>query len=237
MSAPARHTPARLELQRVATHVLARARAAADGRFGLRVTPGGFTTPPFGPDGIVLRMAGVALVRESRLSGATRSETAVLPGRTLRDLAAFARVDVDSPFSVGADTPPLGDADAPIELEAEAAREVTTWLETGAAGIDRVLPSARQPSVAQLWPEHFDVGIDVAVGQGRANLGASPGDAAHPEPYLYVGPWEQDRPGDPAFWNVSFGAVLGRGAVSSAVDPVSRAAEFFQRGLDLLDQA
>ena len=38
--------PTRDELQRIATHVLARARFAATGRFGLRATPGGFGTPP-----------------------------------------------------------------------------------------------------------------------------------------------------------------------------------------------
>ena len=235
MSSAAPHKGARLELQRVATHVLARARFAADGRFGLRVTPGGFTTSSFGPEGNVLRVAGVALIRESRVSGTARSETVVLPGRTLRDLAAFAGVDLAPPFSVGADTPPLGDPDAPLELDVDAAREVTTWFETGAAAIDRVMPEASEPSVAQLWPEHFDVGIDVAVGQGRANLGASPGDADHPEPYLYVGPWGQDRPGDPTFWNAPFGAVLARSAVAAAPDPVARAAAFYRRGLQLLE--
>ena len=56
--------PTRDALQRVATHVLARARFAATGRFGLRATPGGFGTPAFGDGVEVLRVAGEVLVRE-----------------------------------------------------------------------------------------------------------------------------------------------------------------------------
>ena len=48
----------------------------------------------------------------------------------------------------------------------------------------------------------------------RANLGASPGDAYEPEPYLYVGPWGPERPGDPGYWNAPFGAVLRRGELA-----------------------
>jgi hypothetical protein len=47
------------------------------------------------------------------------------------------------------------------------------------------------PSLVQLWPEHFDIAIELgseAKGR-RANYGASPGDEGHDEPYLYVGPW------------------------------------------------
>ena len=40
--------PTRDVLKRIATHVLARRRYAATGRFGLRATPGGFGTPAFG---------------------------------------------------------------------------------------------------------------------------------------------------------------------------------------------
>ena len=59
------------------------------------------------------------------------------------------------------------------------------------------------------------------------NLGASPGDAEHPEPYLYVGPW---APHEGAFWNEPFGASLGRARVES----VEAAVAFFRQGLALL---
>jgi len=51
-----------------------------------------------------------------------------------------------------------------------------------------------------LWPEHFDLAITV----DEVNYGVSPGDAAHPQPYAYVGPWTP-RTGE--FWNAPFGAL------------------------------
>ena len=51
-----------------------------------------------------------------------------------------------------------------------------------------------------LWPEHFDV----AVTEDEVNYGVSAGDAQHPTPYAYVGPWAV--PTGP-FWNAPFGAL------------------------------
>ena len=91
----------------------------------------------------------------------------------------------------------------------------------------------------QLWPEHFDLALDLAYdpadpAQRRVNLGGSPGDEHHPDPYLYVGPWTPDRPGDPTFWNAPFGAVLGADRVQLAPDSLAAATEFFRHGLDRL---
>ena len=58
------------------------------------------------------------------------------------------------------------------------------------------------------------------------NFGASPGDADHDEPYLYVGPFE---PRTGSFWNESFGASLSR----ADVPDVAAAVDFFSTGLDL----
>ncbi len=93
--------------------------------------------------------------------------------------------------------------------------------------------------MVQLWPEHFDVGCDVAVSTDRrANLGASPGDSSSDsssdEPYLYVGPWDDARPGDPAYWNAPFGAVLGYETLRAAANPQELGSTFLRRGLDLL---
>jgi hypothetical protein len=59
------------------------------------------------------------------------------------------------------------------------------------------------PSLVQLWPEHFDIAIELgSEGKGqRANYGASPGDEDHDEPYLYVGPWSGDVSGE--LWNAT----------------------------------
>jgi hypothetical protein len=56
------------------------------------------------------------------------------------------------------------------------------------------------PSLVQLWPEHFDIAFELGSGSAeRANFGASPGDPDHPEPYLYVGPWTAEVSGE--LWN------------------------------------
>jgi hypothetical protein len=57
------------------------------------------------------------------------------------------------------------------------------------------------PSLVQLWPEHFDIAIelgDEAAGK-RGTFGASPGDDRHDEPYLYVSPWTAELSGE--LWN------------------------------------
>jgi hypothetical protein len=228
----------RQDLQRVATHVLARRRHAVTGRFGLRATPGGFGTPAFGDDVEVLRVAGPALVRERG------GDAAFLPldSATLAELAAFAGVDLAPPFAVGADTPPLGDPGAPLRLDAGALEVFAGWYDLGWRALDAVVASrpAARPSVVQLWPEHFDAAVAVSFGPDegqRCNLGASPGDSTSDEPYLYVGPWGADRPGGSAYWNAPFGAVLPRPAVLAAPDPLAAAVEFFRTGLDLLGSA
>ncbi len=61
---PDGYAETRDSLHRLASHVLAPARKAVTGRIGLRATPGGFGTPPFG-DGEQLRVEGAMLVRQS----------------------------------------------------------------------------------------------------------------------------------------------------------------------------
>lgn len=98
-------------------------------------------------------------------------------------------------------------------------------------------PAALDASRTQLWPEHFDVGTTVTIGAGdadRVNLGASPGDGFHPDPYLYVGPWGSDRPGPGDYWNAPFGAVLGYADLAASDDPVAAGVAFLTAGLSHL---
>ena len=70
----------------------------------------------------------------------------------------------------------------------------------GASGrrfVTRLDVRAGQPV---LWPEHFDLAIDV----DEVNYGVSPADGYHGAPYAYVGPW---TPREGEFWNAPFGAV------------------------------
>jgi len=225
-------------LQRVAVHIVARARSQATGRFGLRVTNGGFGTPEFGDDLTRVRVSGGLLVHESGGVGGASSAATRIDGACLSDLADFADVDLAAELDVGHDTPPLGDADELLAVDDAAASALGSWYAVVAEALDRVVVGASSesaPTLVQLWPEHFDVALDLAAATGRrANVGGSPGDGFHADPYLYVGPWNSDRPGDAEYWNAPFGAVLGYRDLVGEHDPVDAAVAFFRRGIALL---
>jgi hypothetical protein len=226
-------TATRLDAQRLATHVLTRARHGVAGRIDLTPTPGGFGTPAFGPDHRVLRLDGSALIVESTGERATTRVRAV-DGATMGDLAAFAGVTLDAGYRVGTDTVELGEVDAALHIRAEWVELIGAWFALGVRILDGVLVglgSALDAGRARIWPEHFDLGTDVATPAGRVNLGASAGDGFHARPYLYVGPWDTARPGDPAYWNAPFGAVIGDDEVLTADDPVARGVDFVLDGL------
>ena len=237
-----RHDATRHTLHRIANHVLARAQFEATGLLGLRATPGGLGTTTIRPDRERIRISGGALVRESASTGGTWTRSIAIDGSTLAGLAAFADVDLAAEFSAGADTPPVGDIDESISLHAESARRIGDWYAIASQALDRLVhtaPAFSEPSLVQLWPEHFDAALDMAVDpaaptERRVNMGGSPGDGFHAAPYLYVGPWTADRPGDPAFWNAPFGAVVSYDDIAAAPDPVEIAHEFFRAGFELL---
>ena len=236
---PPEYARTRIDLHRVAVHVLAAKRFAASGRFGLRVTPGGFGTPLFGDaeHEELLRVSGEALIREHRDADGPHTTVVPLPGASLAAVAAAVEADLDPTFTVGKDTPELGDVEAALTVDPVAVAVTAATLAVGARALDRILarlgPEAT-PIVAQVWPEHFDLGLDVGVGGQRVNLGASVGDGYHDAPYVYVGPWNAERPGDPGYWNVGFGALLGYDELVAAPDPVAATVAFFDAGLGFL---
>lgn len=238
---PDRYTSTRDTMQRIAVHVVARARQQATGRFGLRVTSGGFGTPSFGDAVERVRTSRGLLVRETAGPSGTSTSAAAIDGATLAELAGLAGVDLGVELDVGHDTPEVGDVDATLVVDEPSVRTLSAWFTVVGEALD-VVAAARpdtSPSAVQLWPEHFDVAMDVAFDPSaadtrRVNLGGSPGDGFHADPYVYVGPWTDDRPGDPDFWNAPFGAVLGYAELAQADDPVSAAAAFFSEGLDRL---
>ncbi|MDP1819253.1 MAG: hypothetical protein Q8K58_05090 [Acidimicrobiales bacterium] len=221
-------------LHRLAVHVLARRRKALTGRIGLRAAAGGFATPAMGPDAEVLRTSGAWLVHE-RAGAEAGTRTLDLATATLAEAAAFAGVDLTQDHDVGADTPPVGEVAGPLAIDDAAARTLGGWYSLGWTVLDLAVAGAgagAEPSVVQLWPEHFDAGCDLAARDGvRTNVGASPGDGFHPDPYLYVGPWGAERPGDRAYWTAPFGAVLGYAQLGGAPDPLATGLAFIQQGL------
>lgn len=198
-------------LHAVADWVLAPLRFAHDGHIGLRAMPGGF-----GHD--LSRVDGCDLVR-----GEARTRLT-----TLADAVAF--VGVAGGRHSGTyepETPWTGDA--PLACDHVAAAMLSEWFAHGTTLLEAVLAELAADDGARitLWPEHFDVACTVGPVGRQANLGASPGDAGHPLPYLYVGPWNAVDPGDGSYWNEPFGASL---TYDVALDH-GTALAFFREGL------
>lgn len=225
-------------LRRIATHVVARAEQSVTGHFALMALPGGFGTPQFGPHRRRVRVVGGSLFSESIIDGAASTTVATIAGSTLSALCAAAGTEPDPELSVGHETPPLGDPDETLTLDSAAVAVLDDWYQLGQRAIDTAVASVPDPraAVLRLWPEHFDLGTDLATDPGgdadaRVNLGASPGDEGIQEPYLYVGPWGSDRPGPSDFWDQPFGATLKFGDLNGADDPLRAATEFLLTGL------
>jgi hypothetical protein len=208
----------RTDLHRLCAHVLGRRRYAVSGHFGLRASPDGLATPAFGPEPETLRLTSTCLIRET----GAQSSRVPLQCTTLEALAQFADADLGSAYSAGASTPGLGPTTEPLHLPPDELTAIFEWFVLGWGVLDTVvseLPGHWTQSTVQLWPEHFDAGtgLDFGCGDGDGvNLGFSAGDTFSDEPYVYVGPWGEARPGDPDFWNVSFGALATRSEAGDA---------------------
>ncbi len=119
----------------------------------------------------------------------------------------------------------------PLPVDRPAADALGAWYALGAAVLAELIGDASpedDPSEMNLWPEHFDLAIELgSEAQGaRANYGFSPGDTDHPEPYLYVGPWTAEVEG--RLWNGRGfrGAELGYAELLAADDPQRAAIDF-----------
>jgi hypothetical protein len=235
---PGSYGATRLVARRIGAHIMSRTRKAAVGRIDLAPFSGGIGTPSFGVDHCVIRLSGgLLIVERTGVSATTKS----LPvnGATLAEMADLTGADLAQVLDVGHDTPALGDVDEALEFDPAASTQIGTWFAFGLQVIDRVVaaqPVTAAPTRARIWPEHFDLGIDLAAAGGmRLNLGASPGDEYHEAPYLYVSPWDSARPGDQAYWNAPFGAVLGYDELASAPSAIAAGIEFMADGIRRLD--
>ena len=211
----------RRALHLLAERVVSPARRRANGKIGLRWTLGGFGTPFFGADAQI-RVDGAELVvvrgwEERRTAPSTIAEAAAALGTDVLD-------------------------SAPLEIDLVASRFVADWFGFTTALLEQLRAEARpewEPSRVQIWPEHFDVALEVGNEQAeqRAAIGGSPGDESHPEPYLYVAPWTARPVGE--LWQASGfpGAELAYAELLDAPDPRATALEFFRVRLAALSAA
>jgi hypothetical protein len=217
----------------VAEHVVAPARYRAAGRIGLRATPGGYGTPVFGEHEQV-RVAGRDLVH------ARGDDTTTLPLTTVGAAASVLGVDPDALREVYPPTTRL-DPDSPLEIDGAAAHALGAWFAISADALEAMRGGACDtdaPSLVQLWPEHFDLALELGDEShgARGTFGASPGDDEHPEPYLYVTHWT-DVPDDPFWSDAAFdGASLGYRTLLAADEPVQAAMSFYRHGRTLLNR-
>ena len=125
-----------------------------------------------------------------RRRGAPRTADASLAeaGAIVADLAAATSVSLDA---------------EPLEVDrAAASRVLGACYAFGDAVLEELIAEAVAPATIRrrstLWPEHFDIAIELGseADGARANYGFSPGDENHPEPYLYVGPWTARSSGE-----------------------------------------
>ena len=124
-------------------------------------------------------------------------------------------------------------------VEVEAAHALGELYGFGCSVLEelRAENSDEEPSLTQLWPEHFDIAIELGLeSEGRrANYGVSPGDEDHEEPYLYVGPWDAARADGPLWDATGFpGAELSYSELLGAEDQRRTALEFMGERLRAL---
>ncbi len=155
----------------------------ASGTIRLRVTADGVTT---------VALPGLTLTATALVTDAASLK---LHGSTCADLAAAAGIEAGPAVGLYKDYTDVT-LDEALQVDAEEASALFAALRRGDAALRRLAPG----DTPVLWPEHFDLGIQL----DEVNYGISCGDAYVGEPYAYVGPWTP-RTGE--FWNAPFGAA------------------------------
>jgi hypothetical protein len=208
----------RVALHRLAEHVISPARRHANGKIGLRYTRGGFGTPFFGDD-VQVRVAGSELVVDA--GGVLRRA----PITTLDAAADFVgRTLLPDDVSLGPE---------PLDVDPAASAFLGDWYGFAASVLEELRAEAgpaRDPSRVQLWPEHFDLAVELGLeaSGARAGYGLSPGDEQHPEPYVYVAPWVAPPAGE--LWQAAgfSGAEMSYGELLAASDQRQAVLEFLR---------
>ena len=221
---PPRFTSTRRSLHALARRVIGPLRDRAHDVNGLRWTRGGFGTPFFGADAQVRVEHGVLVVqsrfRERRAAVATLAEAAELIGFDLDGHEA--ELDAE-----------------PLLIDSRAATFLGDFLGFATNVLEQLradVPPDYEPSRVELWPDTFDLVLEVGMEHSgrRAAFGASLGDLAHPEPFLFVMPLDVRPSGD--LWQAtSFaGAELSFAELCAAGDQRACALEFVRSRVEAL---
>ena len=230
---PAGYTETREALHQLAFFAMAPKRHAVNGKIALRYTHNGFGTPFFGEDEQVRIESGV-LVHQTADAVRTTEVTTV---NAACDFLGVPYVvewfpDLHDPLK------PV-DPDMSLSVDTVAAEALGDWFGFSASVLEGVrrIEGAVDASRVQLWAEHFDPATELGSmeKEQRASFGASPGDGANPEPYLYVAAWYGVDKEDP-FWNAeSFGgAQLDYSDLLAADDQRTTALDFFRTAYEKL---
>lgn len=223
----------RRALHQVAFFAVAPKRYEFTGKLGLRYTHGGFGTPFFGDDEQV-RVDGSLLIHQ--MGDVVSSTGLTTPGEACEFLGIPYRdtwfEDFHDPLA------PAGE-NSPLDITETAAASIADWFGFATLTLERArrIPGAEEVTRVQLWPEHFDLAFEMGANEKgqRASYGASPGDDAHPEPYLYVASWGEINRDDP-YWNDNTfnGASLSYQEILESDDQLKTALAFIRRGFDQL---
>lgn len=224
---PDAYDQARRALHQLAFFAVAPKRYEATGKLALRYTHGGFGTPFFGDDEQV-RVEGDLLVHQHG------ERLASTPITTLDAAGRFLGITYQSKWFEGFHDPlPTWDPNVDLAVDPEVTAVISEWFGFATSVLEeaRRTPGAEDVSRVQLWPEHFDPAFEMGPQSSRASYGASPGDDAHPEPYLYVAAWGEIDRADP-YWNdPNFnGASLSYREILTAGDQRRVALEFIREG-------
>ena len=124
-------------------------------------------------------------------------------------------------------------------MDPGAAAFLGDWYGFAASVLEELRASAGRdadPSRVQLWPGQLDLAVELGREdrRARATYGLSPGDDAHPEPYVYVAPWVEPEAGE--LWQASgfSGAELTYAELLGAEDQRAAALEYLHTRMSAL---
>jgi hypothetical protein len=128
----------------------------------------------------------------------------------------------------------------PAEVDEAASRALGDFYGFACSVLEqlRADESEAESTMVRIWPEHFDMAVELGDGEARANFGASPGDENHDEPYLYVGPFDAGLASG-ELWNATGfpGAELGYSELLAADDQRRAALDFMRERYRALQEA